>query len=75
MAAISKETENVEMTEGQFSKEHFTPILHSDEEEYDDYTERDVEEFPELDFTDEQLKEAVSKSSKPDYEQYVQLRD
>ena len=34
-----------------------------------------MEEFPELDFTDEQLKEAVSKLSKSDYEQYVQLRD
>ena len=31
--------------------------------------------FPELDFTDEQLKEAVSKLSTSDYEQYVQLRD
>ena len=38
-------------------------------------TEKDVEVFPELDFTDEQLKEAVSKLSKLDYEQYVQLRD
>ena len=75
MASTSKETETVEMTEGRFSEEHFTPILSSDEEDYDDYTEKDVEEFPELDFTDEQLQEAVSKLSKPDYEQYVQLRD
>ena len=30
-------------------------------------TEKDVEEFPELDYTDEQLQEAVSKLSKPDY--------
>ena len=52
MASTSKETENVEMTEGRFSEEHFTPILSSDEEDYDDYTEKDVEEFPELDFTD-----------------------
>ena len=28
-----------------------------------------------MDYTDEQLQEAVSKLSKPDYEQYVQLRD
>ena len=62
------------MTEGRFSEEHFTLILSSDEEEYDDYTEKDVEKFPELDFIDEQLKEAVSKLSKPDYDQYVQLR-
>ena len=75
MASTSQETENVEMTEGRFSEEHFTPILSSDEEDYDDYTEKDVEEFPELDFTDEQLNQAVSKLSKPDYEQYVQLRD
>ena len=75
MASTSKETETVEMTEGHFSEEHFTPILSSDEEDYDDYTEKDVKEFPKLDFTDEQLKEAVSKLSKPDYEQYVQLRD
>ena len=48
--------------------------MSSGEEDYDDYTEKDVEEFPELDYTDEQLQEAVSKMSKPDYEQYVQLR-
>ena len=35
MASTSQETENIEMTEGQFSEEHFTPILTSDEEEYD----------------------------------------
>ena len=75
MATKSQEMENIEMTEGRFSEEHFTPILSSDEEEYDNCTEKDVEEFPELDFTDEQLKEAVSKLSKPDYDQYVQLRD
>ena len=75
MASTSQTVDNVKMTEGRFSEEHFTPILSSDEEEYDDYTEKDVEEFPELDFTDEQLKEAVSKLSKTDYEQYVQLRD
>ena len=75
VASTSQKMENVEMTEGRFSEEHFTPILSSDEEEYDNFTEKDVEEFPELDFTDEQLKEAVSKLSMPDYEQYVQLRD
>ena len=75
MASTSKESESTEMTEGQFSEEHFTPILSSNDEDYDDYTEKDVEEFPELDYTDEQLQEAVSKLSKPDYEQYVQLRD
>ena len=75
IASTSKESESAEMTEGQFSEEHFTPVLSSDEEDYDYYTEKDVEEFPELDYTDEQLQEAVSKLSKPDYEQYVQLRD
>ena len=53
MASTSKDPESTEMTEGQFSEEHFTPILSSDEEDYDDYTEKDVEEFPELDYTDE----------------------
>ena len=75
MASTSRDPESTEMTEGWFSEEHFTPILSSDEEDYDDYTEKDVEKFPELDYTDEQLQEAVSKLSKPDYEQYVQLRD
>ena len=75
MASTSKDPESTEMTEGRFSEEHFTPILSSDQEDYDNYTEKDVEEFPELDYTDEQLQEAVSKLSKPDYEQYVQLRD
>ena len=46
MASTSKETESVEMTEGRFCEEHFTPILSSDEEDYDDYTEKDVEDFP-----------------------------
>ena len=58
-----------------FPKKHFTHVLGSDEEDYDDYTEKDVEEFPKFDYSDEQLQEAVSKLSKPDYEQYVQLRD
>ena len=75
MASTSKESESPEMTEGRFSEEHFTPILSSDEEDYDDYTEEDAEKFPELDFTDDQLQEAVSRLSKPNYEQYVQLRE
>ena len=75
MASMSKEPESVEMTEGQFSEEYFTHVLDSDEEDYDNYTEKDVKEFPELDYNDEQLQEAVSKLSKPDYEQYVQLQD
>ena len=75
MASTSRDPESTEMMEGRFSEEHFIPILSADEEDYDDYTEKDVEEFPELDYTDEQLQEAGSKLSKPDYEQYVQLRD
>ena len=75
ITSTSKESESIEMAKGQFSEEHFTPILSSDEEDYDDYTDKDVEEFPELDYIDEQLHEAMSKLSKPDYEQYVQLRD
>ena len=34
-----------------------------------------MEESPELEYTDEQLKEAVSKLDKKDYEQYVTLQD
>ena len=75
MVSTSKEPESIEMTEECFSEEHFTPVLSSDEEDYDDYTDKDVEEFPELDYNEEQLQEAVSKLSKPDYKQYVQLRD
>ena len=36
MASTSKDPESTEMTEGWFSEEHFTPILSSDEEDYDD---------------------------------------
>ena len=75
MASTSEESKSVEMTEGQFSEKYFTQVLSSGEEDYDDYAKKDVEEFPELDYTDEQLQEAVSKLSKLDYEQYVQLRD
>ena len=74
MASTSKEAESTEVPEGWFSEEHYTPVLSSDEEDYDDYTDKDVEELPELDYTEEQLKEAVSKLSKPVFEQYVQLR-
>ena len=61
--------------EGQFSEEHFTHVLSLGEEDYDDYTEQDVEEFPELDYSDEQLAEAVSKLNKKEYKQYISLRD
>ena len=75
MASTSEESKSVEMTKGQFSEKYFTHVLSSGEGDYDDYTEKDVEEFPELDYNDKQLQEAVSKLSKPYYEQYVQLRD
>ena len=75
MASTSKGSEIPDVSEGRFSEKHFTPVLSSDEEDYDDYTEEDAENFPELDFTDQQLQEAVSKLSKPDYERYVELRD
>ena len=65
IASTSKESESIEMAKGQFSEEHFTPILSSDEEDYDDYTDKDVEEFPELDYIDEQLHEAMSKLTLP----------
>ena len=45
-------------------------------EDYDNYTEKDVEEFPRVRLIlMNNCREAVSKLSKPDYEQYVQLRD
>ena len=75
MASTSKEAKQIEEIEGQFSEEHFTNTLSSGEEDYDDYTEKDVEEFPELDYTDMQLSEAVSKLDKKEYKQYVALRD
>ena len=49
--------------------------MSSGEEDYDDYTEQDVEEFPELDYSDKQLAEAVSKLDKKEYKQYISLRD
>ena len=53
MASMSKESKQIEVVEGQFSEEHFTHVLSSGEEDYDDYTEKDVEEYKELDYTDE----------------------
>ena len=75
MASSSKEVNSAKETEGQFSEKHFTNVLSSDEEDYDNYTEQDVEEFPELDYTDEQLKKAVEKLDNREYKQYVALRD
>ena len=75
MASTSKESVQIEEEDGQFSEKHFTHVLSSGEEDYDDYTEKDIEEFPELDFTDDQLEEAVSKLDKREYKQYVALRD
>ena len=34
-----------------------------------------MEEFPELDYSDEQLAEAVSKLDRKEYKQYISLRD
>ena len=75
MASTSEESKQTKMAEGQFSEEHFTHVLSSSEEDYDDYTAKDVEEFLELDYTDKHLAEAVSELDKKDYKQYVTLRD
>ena len=77
MASTSTKTAQIELVEeeGQFFEKHYTHVLSSGEEDYDDYTEKDVEEFPELDFTDEQLQEAMGKLDKKEYKQYVALRD
>ena len=75
MASSSKEVESARETEGQFSEKQFTHVLSSGEEDYDDYTDKDVEEFRELDYYDEQLAEAVSKLDNREYKQYVALRD
>ena len=40
---------------GQFSEEHFTHVLSEGEDDYDDYTEQDLLEHPELAYTDEQV--------------------
>ena len=55
MASTSKDSAQIEQIEeeGQFSEKHFTHVLSSAEEDYDDYTEKDVEEYIELDYTDE----------------------
>ena len=71
MASTSKEAEQIEEIKGQYSEEHFTHVLSSGEEDYDDYTEKNVEEFPELDYTDKQLSEVVSKLDKNEYKQYL----
>ena len=75
MATTSKEAEMTKEAEGQFSEKHFTHVLSSGEEDYDEYKEQDVKEFPELDYSDEQLAEAVSKLDKKEYKQYISLRD
>ena len=74
MASFSKDIEMAKEAKGQFSEKHFTHVLTFDFD-YDDNTEEDVEEFPELDYSDEQFPEAVSKLDKKEYKQYISLRD
>ena len=48
---------------GQFSEEYFTHVLSEGEEDYDDYTEQDLLEHPELAYTDEQVQQEKQKLS------------
>ena len=48
---------------GQFSEEHFTHVLSEGEEDYDDYTEQDLLEHPELAYTDKQVQREEQKLS------------
>ena len=59
---------------GQFSEEHFTYVLSEGEEDYDDYTEQDLLEHPELAYTDEQVQQEEQKLSAQEKQVFQELQ-
>ena len=59
---------------GQFSEEHFTHVLSEGEEDYDDYTEQDLLEHPELAYTDEQVQREEQKLSAEEKQVFQELQ-
>ena len=59
---------------GQFSEEYFTHVLSEGEEDYDDYTEQDLLEHPELAYTDEQVQQEEQKLSAQEKQVFKELQ-
>ena len=59
---------------GQFSEEHFTHVLSEGEEDYDDYTEQDLLEHPELAYMDEQVQQEEQKLSAQEKQIFQELQ-
>ena len=59
---------------GQFSEEHFTHVLSEGEEDYDDYTEQDLLEHPELADMDEQVQREEQKLSAQEKQVFQELQ-
>ena len=59
---------------GQFSEEYFTHVLSEGEEDYDDYTEQDLLEHPELAYTDEQVQQEKQKLSAQEKQVFEELQ-
>ena len=59
---------------GQFSEEYFTHVLSEGEEDYDNYTEQDLLEHPELAYTDEQVQQEEQKLSAQEKQVFQELQ-
>ena len=59
---------------GQFSEEYFTHVLSEGEEDYDDYTEQDLLEHPELAYTDKQVQQEEQKLSAQEKQVFQELQ-
>ena len=58
-----------------FNPETYTHILPEGQEDFEDFTEADLQQNPELEYTDEQVKEEVEKMTEEEKCLYFQIRD
>ena len=58
-----------------FDLKTFKPVLKEGEESYDDFSDQDREEYPELFFTDEQVEEIFNKMTENEKKHFLALKD
>ena len=61
-------------SEATFSEESYEHLLDDGEEDFDDFSQTDLEKLPELGYDEKQLQEAVEKLSPADKVKYLELK-
>ena len=60
---------------GQFSEEHYTHLLDEGKTDYDDYSEQDLLEHPELGYTDKQVQQEEQKMTPQEKQVFKELQE